>query len=474
MYKLFYKPDDAFAADFIPFWKDGKFRLFYLKDWRNSEKFGEGVPWYQITTSDFCSFDELGEMIPRGRKNEQDYWIFTGSIIEREGQYHIFYTGHNSYFISEGKPQEGIMHAVSDNLKDWVKRPEDTFFADFTKYEMHDFRDPFVYFDEETNRYHMLLVSRLKDSGYTSGFTAVYSSDNLKTWRDDGPFWSPGLYHTHECPDFFRIGDWWYLIYSEYSDRNVTRYVMTKTPGKDWIIPPDDTFDGRAYYAAKSYSDGEKRYLFGWVATKQNSNDDLGWQWGGNLEVHEIFQRTDGSLGCRMPDSINQAWQIVGKADSVSLSNHGGKCENLAFTVSEKTYRIDATFSFTEGTRQFGIQFAQDFTSRSGYKYEFFPFERSVRFNSITSSIQSKDVCRTIELDSRKPVDISLVVDGDICVLYINNDIALTSRIYNIRGNDISFFTTGGSIQVRNIMLSTLPSISDRMISETRNCTTIS
>jgi len=93
MYKVFYKPDDGVAGDFIPFWHNGTFRLFYLKDWRNYEKHGEGVAWFQIATDDFLNFEDFGESIPRGTSDEQDLSIFTGSVIAAGGKFHIFYTG---------------------------------------------------------------------------------------------------------------------------------------------------------------------------------------------------------------------------------------------------------------------------------------------------------------------------------------------------------------------------------------------
>ena len=55
---MFYRPKGkAVAADVIPFYKDGIFYLFYLKDFRDAEKYGEGVPWYLIKTKDFVNFD---------------------------------------------------------------------------------------------------------------------------------------------------------------------------------------------------------------------------------------------------------------------------------------------------------------------------------------------------------------------------------------------------------------------------------
>ena len=116
MNPFFYKPDAAWAADFIPFYKDGLYRLFYLLDWRDRAGHGEGTPWYQISTADFVNFTEHGQMLERGAPEEQDLYVFTGSVIEGEGSYHIFYTGHNPYYRKQGKPEQGVMHAVSDDL----------------------------------------------------------------------------------------------------------------------------------------------------------------------------------------------------------------------------------------------------------------------------------------------------------------------------------------------------------------------
>ena len=121
--EFFYKPQGAWAADFIPFYDQGRFHLFYLHDWRDVPGHGEGTPWYQVSTTDFVHFTEHGQMLARGTKDEQDLYVFTGSAIKAEGRYHIFYVGHNPYFAKQGKPQEAIMHAVSDDLLSWIKVP---------------------------------------------------------------------------------------------------------------------------------------------------------------------------------------------------------------------------------------------------------------------------------------------------------------------------------------------------------------
>lgn len=447
MVQLFYRPEEGVAADFIPFWHDGAFRLFYLKDFRDALRHGEGTPWYQVVTRDFLHFTDCGEMLARGTADEQDLYVFTGSVYRCGGQFHIFYTGHNGHFVPRGLPCQGVMHAVSEDLVHWRKLPKHSFYADPAQYEIHDFRDPFVFWNEAERKHNMLLVMRKKDSGYTAGFTARFSSDDLVTWKQEPDLWAPGLYHTHECPDLFCIGDWWYLIFSEYSDRSMTRYVMARSLDGPWIIPPDDCFDGRAYYAAKSCPDGEARYLFGWIPTKSGNDDNGHWQWGGNLAVHELFQRADGTLGCRMPRTMREAWQETARTERARLSATGAKAERLLFGGVGARYRVDASVTFGEGTRQFGIAIGQNYAQKPGYKYEFFPREGIVKFNAVTSPINTKDVTRPLALTPGMPVRLSVVVEDDICVLYANDEIALSARMYNIAGQDVSLFVVNGDIE---------------------------
>ena len=447
--KLFYKPEIGFTADFIPFYDNGKFHLFYLKDFRDPEHYGEGTPWYQIATKDFINFEDLGEAIPRGTRAEQDLYIFTGSVIKAKGRYHIFYTAHNHHMAEKNMPIEAIAHAVSDDIVHWTKVPEDMFYVDAQNFEANDFRDPFVFYNEQIGRYSMLLVSRKKNCGYTAGFTAHYTSEDLKNWTYSGEFFAPNMYHTHECPDLFKMGDWWYLVFSEYSDRRLTRYVMSKSINGPWLIPSDDVFDSSAYYAAKTASDGDKRYIFGWASTKQDHADCGGWMWGGNLTVHEIVQREDGTLGCKLPESLKNIGELKAEIkEPFSISNISGKAEKLLFTNTADTYRIDAEIKFDGDVKQFGLAFASSFVTKHGYKYEFFPKKNKVEFASITAPVTGRNMERHIILDTNKNVKLTLIVDGSICVLYVNEEIALTSRFYSPAGKDVSLFAVGGSAEI--------------------------
>ncbi len=74
--------------------------------------------------------------------------------------------------------------------------------------------------------------------------TALASSRDLVTWTAEPPFWDPGLYITHECPEVFAMGEWWYLTFSEFSERFTAQYRMSRHPLGPWRAPADPSLDG--------------------------------------------------------------------------------------------------------------------------------------------------------------------------------------------------------------------------------------
>ena len=109
-------------------------------------------------------------------------------------------------------------------------------------------------------------------------------------WTYEEPFYAPDMYVTMECPEVFRMGDYWYLVYSTFSDRFTTHYRISKSLKGPWRIPDDDVFDTRADYAIKTASDGTRRYAFGWIASKYGNRDFGPWEWGGTMVFHELVQ----------------------------------------------------------------------------------------------------------------------------------------------------------------------------------------
>lgn len=460
--KIFFKPANGVVADIIPFFDNHQFHLFYLHDYRNVAQHGEGTPWFHLVSDHLTSFVEEGEALARGRVTEQDLFVFTGSVIKVGKVFHIFYTGHNPHFRADGRPEQAVMHATSSDMKIWTKVPEDTFYAPSQTYEPHDWRDPFVFYNENEGNYWMLLAARLKDGeSKRQGCTALCRSKDLKTWTVEKPLWSPHYHFTHECPDLFQIGPWFYLIYSEFSDKRVTRYRMAKDIHGPWLAPKDDQFDGRSFYAAKSISDGKNRFLFGWVPTKVGNTDKGAWQWGGNLMAHQLFQKANGELGEKMVDAIRKYFsqKIVYAAEQMTIDAKGACVfTDLPGNLPE-TYRLSTRVTLDKNVTRAGVALRHDEKVDDGYIYALDASRQQFLFDrfpndpwDFTNFVGSS---RFYPVSEKVSYRLEILVEGDVCVAYINDEIALSSRMYHHGECPLALFAIDGKAVFDHIIITT-------------------
>ncbi|MBI1281035.1 MAG: DUF4975 domain-containing protein [Anaerolineaceae bacterium] len=465
---LFFKPDDGWAGDFIPFYWKGEYHLFYLKDYRDKVNHGEGTPWFHVSTRDFVHFVNHGEALPRGTEHEQDLYVFTGCVYEHDGLFHIFYTGHNPHFRAAGKPEQAVMHATSFDLITWQKDPANPIlFAIGERYEPHDWRDPFVFWNDDAQEFWMLLAARNKSGpGIRRGVTALATSKDLKSWTTQETFWSPDLYFTHECPDLFRWGDWWYLVYSTFSERMITHYRMSKSLNGPWTAPTNDSFDGRAFYAAKTTSDGKRRFAFGWDPTRTGETDTGSWNWGGSLVVHEVFQQSDGSLTVTAPaEVINQfttsgaktpvpqigVWDV--QNNNLTTETHGAFAWCGLGEMPSPCY-IEATVRFWDDTRSFGLALQTDKAFDAGYLVRFEPGRQRMVFERFPRPGDEPPIIeRPLNLNSSRSVKVQVLVEGSVIVIYVDDAVALSTRGYEHQTGDFGIFVSEGKAAFSDISL---------------------
>lgn len=87
----------------------------------------------------------------------------------------------------------------------------------------------------------MLLASRVTNRGdLRGGCIALCKSEDLINWTYEKPFYDPKMYITMECPELFKMGEYWYLVFSTFSDQFTTHYRISKNWNGPWEIPDDD------------------------------------------------------------------------------------------------------------------------------------------------------------------------------------------------------------------------------------------
>lgn len=461
---LFYRPGDGVAGDFVPFYAEGLWHLFYLVDYRDPAAHGEGMPWFHLVSRDLVHFEDWGEALPRGAADEQDLNVFTGSVLAAEGRYHIYYTGHNARLAQQGRPSQGIMRATSDDLRSWHKDDLPPLFAPTELgYERDDWRDPFVFWNEEAGEYWMLLAARRAGGPWWRyrGCTALATSRDLATWQVREPFWAPQLYGIHECPDLFCQGDWWYLFFSTFSERQVTHYRMSRSLQGPWLAPPNDTLDAQGHYAAKTASNGQERYLFGWLPTREGETDAGRWQWGGNLVIHQVVTQDDGTLSAKPPESLLRhlrgrslplapreligAWRLEGDAawttaaDPVTLlpgaatgAGRGATSAMLSLGECPEPLLLEACVRYQPGTQACGLLLRMEHEREGWYEVRLEPARQRVVIDRWHRPGTEPFVLeQPLPMVADRPVQLRAIVDGECLVAYADDRVALSCRMYD-------------------------------------------
>lgn len=458
---VFYKPSFGVVGDCIPYFYEGRYHLYYLRNYRDVDSHGWGSPWHHVSTLDGVTFVDHGEAIPNGGDADQDPGVGTGSVFtDDNGLHHIYFTGINPLFRNDSQHEQVILHATSPDLDNWTKDPDFELLPDESRYERHDWRDPFVYRHPVTGAYMMLVTARVRSGEPTGrGCTAVLTSTDLRTWEHVSDY-APGRYHGHECPDLFRIGDWYYLVFSEYTTHTVTRYVMSRDPDGPWLTPRDNQFDNRAFYAAKSAGpeDGSgPRLLFGWNPTKVDDRDDGGWQWGGCLTVHEIVQRPDGTLGVRPPKALlEQFGEPVAEPATLAIEAPYDRRTTVLGRLST-TSLIEGEVTFPSDAGSAGVLLDVNENGEGGYFLRFDAERQVVQLGKVGGH-QSWYVDHFPELDRPltitpgSPIPFRIIVDGSAVVAYAG-DVALSGRTYHRPRGSYGVYADGTHAEFRGIAL---------------------
>ncbi|MDE5882950.1 MAG: DUF4975 domain-containing protein [Muribaculaceae bacterium] len=484
----YYQPQGGYIGDPMPFYDPlaKNFKIMYLQEFRpNGPTFH---PFWCLETQDGANYTMLGEMIPTGTVSEMDGALGTGSTIynDTDSTYYTFYTGHsvNRGFTRLG---EAVMLATSKDFKNWDK--DSTFLLTGEgEYDMNDFRDPCL-FKGDDGLYHM-LVSTLKEG---KGVIAEYTSPNLKEWTSVGVFMPMMWDRFYECPDVFKMGDWWYLVYSE-KDASMRRVQyfkgrtleeLKKCTVNDAGIWPDNhegVLDSRSFYAGKTASDGNERYIWGWCPTRPGKdNTNVGAypaepSWAGSLVAHRLIQHPDGSLTLGAVKGIEDKYsvpvdvkvmEIIGDTseangtynianDAYNIAGEG----SLLFNRLGNCNKIECTV-ITEGDDDsFGISMARGSDSDRYYTLRVNPQgDGKCMVNFAQEGDGGVGVINGGEgylFDS--PEDniyhITILTDNSVCTLYINDMAAYTARIYGLPNNCWSINSYGGNITINDLKVS--------------------
>lgn len=463
--KLFPTSHDAWVGDVMPMSDGNELKLYYLYDTDHNGPLYH--PIWLFTTDNLYDYEDKGLAVNYGPDlDAPDSAIGTGCVIlANDGMYHCFYTGHNDTAPSKGKDKECVMHAISEDGLKWKKIPGDTFYAP-DHYSTDDFRDPQVLWNEEEGCYWLIIAARDEKLG---GIVARYRSDDLSTWTLMDPLYAPNKQYMLECPDLFKMGEKYFLLYSWDC---VTYYAVSDSINGPFVQAKDPVLASTefSFYAAKTAELNGTRYLCGWIGRKFEHTDAGAYSWAGTMMNHELVLLEEGKLGVREPHTYSEyftqdkpitAVDTQGDAEVLDngfrVSSGDKKSVSLVnFGQREPVFMLETDVTFTkEGFLGFCFGKDRDYNKYSGMvvdaKYDALHFEGSVlsRMAYVDPFVKTE-----YELEPGKTYHLKLVMENEIATLYIDDAKVLCVRVYKaMDGGDIGIYAVNTEATFTNMTL---------------------
>ena len=466
----FYRAFDSKVGDVMPCYFNGKFYIYYLRF--GVYENGAYNEWSVRETTDFVNFSE-----------DRRVGIFggTGEIYPLNGKYHLF---------KEVEPNV-IGHYVGDTPYSFedtgLRLPSDDHY-----YVPWAWRDPKIFWVEEEKCFWMLVATNEKtnNSVCRHGCVGLCKSKDLYQWEYCPPLYSPLAYDgTYECPDMFKMGNWYYLVYSNANVNKRTHYVKSKNMYGPWIMPEEDTLDSFLFYAGRTASNGENRYVVAW--NPERTGEDLAMKLGvrdvdqpplkqyedfapfgyaGDMVMHRLGQKDNGDLKVELIPSIRQQFTEEIPFDFQALQGEQWEVGEMNLTVNSPgkfscalTHKLPtcylAEMTVKVNGHEGGIALGADeaFYGR-GIFLHIEPKHGRVNVISGLRDRPYVGYCLPfcveqecfVQPDEQGQYQLQIVQNGELITLYINGQ-ALSLRSANAKDGSLGLFAYAGGLEVSEL-----------------------
>ena len=476
-----YQPAGGIFGDPIPFYHDGVHHVFYLRK----------GSWYHLASRDLVTWQELGPAIVA---DENDRMIATGSIVERDGLFHAFYTTASRKDRGPGLPSVRV--ATSQDLTKWTKERGPPLLllkrdvpAVGTYNTIANWRDPHVFWNPGVKEWWLAIAAHEKTStGYPyAGAVALATSRDLRKWTvQKTPLIKTREIVASECPDVFPFGDGWAMVY--YTD--TTRIRLADDPSGPWRRPANDAPWGIHFQAGKTEFDGKRRIIHAYL--QRADSDYAEHVYGGCMALpRELYLDKKGRVATRLVPEIIAACKkdvTSGKGgaifapeqvDHVTLSRKeitlAAKTGTAAMAVwkaapadlslsADVTLAAGATLSFLlRGNRQDkhpGRSQSSPLDDSYALTLDGHTQQVTLRRNGSWNRMPAMR-CRTLELPVDRPFKIHLMLHDDVLEAFVDDRISLCARMQLPTGA-LALLARDGRVSLDNLRITQLPVLGRR------------
>jgi hypothetical protein len=448
----YYKPDapHLFVGDCMPFYHDRVFHLYYLLDEGHHQALGGlgGHQWAHASTTDLVTWTHHPLALALTEADEVS--ICTGSVFFHAGTYYAFHA------VRRPDRTQRLGVATGTDGIAFRKQPAPPHAEPPPGYNPLHYRDPCVFRDPDSGRFHMLVTAAQADYA-VPGYGACLAhlvSDDLTQWENAAPFLIPGFPDPPECPDHFHWNGWYYLVFSNGLQ---ARYRMARRPLGPWLRPAQDLLDGPWGRVMKTAAYHDNRRIgVAWLGTRVGDTDTGRLQWGGHAVFRELVQHADGALGTRfvpeMTLPVGPALDLAAQAVTPDAAATPGRivldsAAGLAvaqLTGLPQNAHITLTAIPAPNTRRYGLRLRAAGVFEQGYLLDLLPDARRV------------DLCDAalVPVDGLdRPLTLEIILKDDILDVCIDRRRCLINRGPEQRGDCIIFYCQNGAVTFDQIQV---------------------
>ncbi|KMJ59101.1 glycoside hydrolase [Bacillus sp. LL01] len=436
--------------------------------------------WGHAVSKDMIHWEEL----PIALYPDEHGAIFSGSAVvdwnnttgffeEAPGLVAIF-THADNYPGTERPRQRQSLAYSKDDGRTWETYEGNPVLSDV---DITDYRDPKVFWHEESNKWVMVLA--------TGQTVTIYTSLNLKEWEFASVFGIKEGSHdgVWECPDLFQLpidgepgNKKWVMLVSigdnpKFKEGSRTQYFVGDFDGTTFLNENSEEVVlwldyGRDNYAGVSWSDipreDGRRIYIGWMSNWRYANQLPTKEWRSAMTLPRELSLTSTAAGLRILQSpVAEIKTIRGEAESFKNLALDGN-EPISYKISELT-EIEVKFE-KETAESFGLSVLNSKEEKTTISYDAVKEELIVDRtgagdNSFSESFAAIQVA-PLNMDG-KTINLQIFVDASSIEVFANNGrIAVTSLVFpHEKADKVNLFSKEGTANVRQLTLTPLKSI---------------
>lgn len=259
-----------------------KYHVFF--QWNQKGVVHKNKSWGHVVSTDMTHWEQLPPALEPIDWFDKD-GVYSGSAIVYNDELYLFYTGNV-------KDEQGnrLTYQCLATSSDGIHFIKHGVLFEYPKGYTAHVRDPKVWFDYESGKWHMVLGAQLENE---TGDTILYTSSNLKDWEFVGSIlqFDKPLGYMWECPDIAFLKDENgnnrdVFIFSpqglqpkgyEYHNIHQTCYVLGEfNAGK--FIPRHDMVEldrGFEFYAPQTFIAPDDRVIqYGWMGMMEVEKEE--------------------------------------------------------------------------------------------------------------------------------------------------------------------------------------------------------